>query len=148
MKGRLPGLYPLRLTALAKPLVFGGQAIARHLGKAGLPQWSIAETWECSDVSGAVATVQEGPLAGRSLRQVVADRPEELMGPGWSGTRFPVLTKFIDASGALPVHLHADDEAGPPPGGAAQRQDRGVAHPRRRSGGDRPVRGQGRGDGT
>ncbi|MGW9613899.1 class I mannose-6-phosphate isomerase [Streptomyces diastaticus] len=111
MKGRLPGLYPLRLTALAKPLVFGGQAIARHLGKTGLPQWSIAETWECSDVSGAVATVQEGPLAGRSLRQVVADRPEELMGPGWSGTRFPVLTKFIDASGALPVHLHADDEA-------------------------------------
>ncbi|MFH9801137.1 class I mannose-6-phosphate isomerase [Streptomyces albidoflavus] len=111
MSGRHPGLYPLRLTALAKPLVFGGQAIARHLGKAGLPEWSIAETWECSDVTGAVATVREGPLAGRSLREMVADRPEELMGPGWSGTYFPVLTKFIDASGVLPVHLHADDEA-------------------------------------
>ncbi|MEV2255187.1 mannose-6-phosphate isomerase [Streptomyces sp. NPDC050147] len=111
MNGRATVLYPLRLTALAKPLVFGGQAIARHLGKAGLPEWSIAETWECSDVSGSVAVVREGPLAGRSLRQIVADHPEELMGTGWSGQYFPVLTKFIDASGALPVHLHADDRA-------------------------------------
>ncbi|WP_433155782.1 class I mannose-6-phosphate isomerase [Actinomadura nitritigenes] len=31
------------------------------------------------------------------------------MGRGWRGARFPVLTKFIDASGPLPVHLHADD---------------------------------------
>jgi mannose-6-phosphate isomerase class I len=30
---------------------------------------------------------------------------------GWTGDYFPLLTKFIDASGALPVHLHADDEA-------------------------------------
>lgn len=33
------------------------------------------------------------------------------MGSGWSGECFPVLTEFIDASGTLPVHLHADDEA-------------------------------------
>ena len=32
-------LYPLRLTAPAKPLVFGGHAIARTLGKAGIPDW-------------------------------------------------------------------------------------------------------------
>ncbi|MEU6387892.1 mannose-6-phosphate isomerase [Streptomyces sp. NPDC046939] len=96
---------------MARPLVFGGHAIARHLGKTGIPDWSIAETWECSDVDGAGGVVTEGPLTGRTLRQVVADHPEDLMGPGWSGARFPVLTKFIDASGTLPVHLHADDEA-------------------------------------
>ena len=60
---------------------------------------------------GAKSAVVNGPLAGRSLRQVVTEYPAELMGAGWSGDRFPVLTKFIDASGALPVHLHADDEA-------------------------------------
>ncbi|MFI0242176.1 class I mannose-6-phosphate isomerase [Streptomyces sp. NPDC016845] len=104
-------LSPLRLTVTARPLVFGGHAIARHLGKTGIPDWSIAETWECSDVDGAQGVVTEGPLAGQSLRRIVTTHPEELMGPGWSGTRFPVLTKFIDASGTLPVHLHADDEA-------------------------------------
>ena len=33
------------------------------------------------------------------------------MGRGWRGERFPLLTKFIDASGTLPVHVHADDAA-------------------------------------
>lgn len=32
------------------------------------------------------------------------------MGRGWSGGYFPLLTKYIDASGMLSVHLHADDE--------------------------------------
>ena len=103
-------LYPLRLTAAAKPLVFGGHAIAGRLGKTGIPDWGIGETWECSDVDGTIGEVTDGPLAGRSLRQIVEEFPEELMGPGWSGDFFPVLTKFIDASGTLPVHLHADDE--------------------------------------
>ena len=51
-----------------------------------------------------------GALAGRSLRQLVQTNPEELMGRGWRGEYLPVLTKFIDGRGMLPVHLHADDE--------------------------------------
>ncbi|MGW0818804.1 class I mannose-6-phosphate isomerase [Streptomyces viridiviolaceus] len=109
MSTRGTRLYPLRLTVTAKPLVFGGHAIARRLGKTGIPDWSIAETWECSDVTGAGGVVTGGPLAGRSLRQLVTEHPEALMGTGWSGRYFPVLTKFIDATGTLPVHLHADD---------------------------------------
>lgn len=101
---------PLLLSAPARTLVFGGRAIARRLGKEGLPDWAIAETWEVSDVDGNGSTVLDGPLAGRSLRELVAEYPEELMGAGWTGTFFPVLTKFIDAGGTLPVHLHADDE--------------------------------------
>jgi len=104
-------LYPLRLTVTARPLVFGGHALARRLGKKGLPDWSVAETWECSDVEGKRGVVTNGWLAGQSLHQVLTDRPGELMGAPFSGPHFPLLTKFIDASGSLPVHLHADDEA-------------------------------------
>ncbi len=103
-------LYPLRLSASPRPLVFGGHAIAKRLGKDAIPDWSIAETWEVSDVDGSIGEVMNGHLAGTPLRRIVADHPEELVGPGWSGDWFPVLTKFIDAAGALPVHLHADDE--------------------------------------
>ncbi|MFD5540282.1 type I phosphomannose isomerase catalytic subunit [Streptomyces sp. NPDC127079] len=99
------------MTVTAKPLVFGGHAIARRLGKRGLPDWSVAETWECSDVEGNLSVVTNGPLAGRTLHQVLSDHTEALMGAGFSGARFPLLTKFIDATGTLPVHLHADDEA-------------------------------------
>ncbi|MFC4376326.1 class I mannose-6-phosphate isomerase [Nocardia halotolerans] len=102
-------LYPLRLSITTKPLVFGGHAISRRLGKPGIPDWSIAETWECSDVDGEGAQATNGPLAGYSLRRLISEYPEELMGVGWSGDYFPVLTKFIDAAGTLPVHLHADD---------------------------------------
>jgi len=101
--------YPLRVTAPTRPLVFGGRAIAKRLGKEGIPDWAVGETWEVSDVDGHQSTVIDGPLAAATLRELVAKDPEGLMGEGWSGEFFPVLTKFIDASGALPVHLHADD---------------------------------------
>ncbi|MGW0424717.1 class I mannose-6-phosphate isomerase [Streptomyces sp. NPDC003015] len=102
--------YPLRLTTPVKQHVFGGRAIADRLGRTGLPPGRIAETWEVSDVDGEGARVREGPLAGLSLRELTERDPEGLVGPGWRGPRFPLLTKFIDAAGPLPVHLHADDE--------------------------------------
>ncbi|WP_063764504.1 class I mannose-6-phosphate isomerase, partial [Streptomyces sp. NRRL S-481] len=101
--------YPLRLTTPVKQHVFGGRALAERWGRTGLPDGPVAETWEVSDVDGAGARVADGPLAGHSLRGLAENHPDELVGPGWRGPHFPVLTKFIDAAGPLPVHLHADD---------------------------------------
>ncbi|MEG9247917.1 hypothetical protein V6S67_07455 [Arthrobacter sp. Soc17.1.1.1] len=83
--------YPLRVTAPPRPLVFGDHAIARRLGKEGLPDWAIGETWEVSDVDGSQSTVIEGPLAGMTLRELVSRDPGGLMGPGWSGDFFPCV---------------------------------------------------------
>ncbi|MDN0199812.1 type I phosphomannose isomerase catalytic subunit [Streptomyces sp. S.PNR 29] len=102
--------HPLRLTTPVKQHVFGGRALADRLGRTGLPDGPVAETWEVSDVDGDASTVVDGPLAGRTLRQVMEEHPEELLGRHLpSGPRFPLLTKFIDGSRPLPVHLHADD---------------------------------------
>jgi mannose-6-phosphate isomerase len=101
--------HPLRLTTPTRSHVFGATIIADRLGRDDLPEGRIAETWEVSDVDEDVATVAEGPLVGRSLRELTRAYPEELVGPGWRGERFPLLTKFIDATQMLPVHLHADD---------------------------------------
>ncbi|MGV9759047.1 class I mannose-6-phosphate isomerase [Streptomyces tricolor] len=100
---------PLRLTTPVKQHVFGGRALADRLGRTGLPSGPVAETWEVSDVDGEVATVTEGPSAGRSLRELLAADPAGLLGDRPHGPRFPLLTKFIDGTRALPVHLHADD---------------------------------------
>lgn len=102
---------PLTLTTPTRAHVFGGTAIRDRLGRAGLPDGRIAETWECSDVDEDVATVAGGPFAGRTLRELVERHPDELVGRGWRGPKFPVPTKFIDGRGMLPVHLHADDAA-------------------------------------
>lgn len=103
--------YPLRLTTPFRDYISGGRAIVDTLGKQQIPAWRVAETWEISDYDGAPATVRNGALGGRSLREVTLKHPEELMGRGWRGGEFPLLAKFIDGAGMLPVHLHADDEA-------------------------------------
>lgn len=102
--------YPLGLTTPTKSHIFGGTLIQQRLGRQELPDERIAETWEVSDVDGDIAEVAEGPLAGQRLRDLAVAHPEGLVGPGWRGPYFPLLTKFIDATGMLPVHLHADDE--------------------------------------
>ena len=103
--------YPLRLTTPIRTYISGGRAIPETLGKRGLPAWRIAETWEVSDYDGAPGVVRNGALGGKALRELVLEYPEELMGRGWRGEEFPLLAKFIDGAGMLPVHLHADDEA-------------------------------------
>jgi mannose-6-phosphate isomerase len=101
--------YPLRLTTPVRHHVFGGTLIQEHLGKADLQPRLVAETWEVSDVEDTGASVLNGPLAGLTLRQLTLEYPAEMVGPGWQGELFPLLTKFIDGTGMLPVHLHADD---------------------------------------
>jgi mannose-6-phosphate isomerase len=103
--------HPLRLSTPVAQHVFGARRIPDDFGRENLPNGRIAETWECSDVEEKIAVVQNGALAGRSLRDLAMQHPDELVGAGWRGPYFPVLIKFIDGSGILPVHLHAADDA-------------------------------------
>ena len=100
--------YPLKLTSFYAPHVFGGRQIAQVLGRQELPEGRVAESWESSDIEGKGARVTNGELAGQFLHALVEQYPEALVGEGFDGPHFPVLAKFIDATGMLPVHLHAN----------------------------------------
>jgi len=102
-------LYPLKLSFHVRTYSFGERLIADRLGKTGLPEGTVAESWEVSDYRDAIATVRNGPLAGTSLRDLVERQPGALVGERWRGPHFPLLEKLLDASHMLPVHLHADD---------------------------------------
>ncbi len=101
---------PIRMTYHVRTYSFGERLIPEILGKTGVPEGVVAETWEISDQEDARATITAGPFAGRLLHEAVADYPDEIVGLGWRGPHFPILDKFLDASHMLPVHLHADDE--------------------------------------
>lgn len=101
--------YPLRLTYGLRRYAFGGRFIAERLGKAGLPEGTVAETWEVSDHDDEPAVITNGAYAGRALRELVRDHPDELVRPGWRGPHLPLLVKLLDASHRLPVHVHPDD---------------------------------------
>ncbi len=101
---------PIRMTYHVRTYAFGERLIPEMLGKQGVPDGVVAETWEISDQKDTRATITSEPFAGRLLHDVVAEFPAEVVGAGWSGPHFPILDKFLDASHLLPVHLHADDE--------------------------------------
>lgn len=103
--------YPIKLSFHVRAYSFGERLIPTMLGKQGLPDGVVAETWEISDYGETTGVVSNGELTGKSLHEVTLAHPEELVGVGWNGPHFPLLAKFLDASHMLPVHLHADDEA-------------------------------------
>jgi mannose-6-phosphate isomerase len=97
------------MTYHVRTYYFGERLIPEMLGKEGVPDGVVAETWEISDQKDTRATITSGPFAGSLLHDVVAEYPDEIVGQGWRGPHFPILDKFLDASHMLPVHLHADD---------------------------------------
>jgi mannose-6-phosphate isomerase len=102
--------YPIKLTYHVRSYYFGERLIPDLLGKKDAPEGVVAETWEVSDYRETTGRVTNGVYAGRTLHNLVAEFPGELVGKDWSGPHFPLLEKFLDASRMLPVHLHADDE--------------------------------------
>lgn len=102
--------YPIKPTYHVRDYAFGGRRIPERLGKRGLPEGVIAETWEISDYREARESVTNGLYKGRLIHDLVAEYPDEFVGKGWRGPDFPLLGKFLDATHMLPVHLHADDE--------------------------------------
>ncbi|HEY7032028.1 MAG TPA: hypothetical protein VH482_11895 [Thermomicrobiales bacterium] len=106
----MPSWYPLKPTYHVRTYAFGERLIPERLGKSGVPNGVVAETWEVSDYRAARATVTNGELAGQPFHELTLRHPDEIVGQGWRGPHFPLLAKFLDASHRLPVHLHADDE--------------------------------------
>ncbi|NIR61807.1 MAG: class I mannose-6-phosphate isomerase, partial [Gammaproteobacteria bacterium] len=51
---------------------------------------------------------RNGPLAGRSLRQLLTDQPEPIMGAARLSAEggFPLLLKYLDAQRNLSVQVH------------------------------------------
>ena len=54
--------------------------------------------------------VDQGPLAGTTLGELVRQRGPELLGRHHPQSRFPLLVKFLDAAQPLSVQVHPNDE--------------------------------------
>ena len=106
-------LHPLRFEPIFKRLVWGGRKLATVLGKPIGEGSEYAESWEISDHRGDVSRVLDGPLAGSTLRELIASHGEGLFGPAVGAReQFPLLVKFIDARQDLSVQVHPDDDLG------------------------------------
>ncbi len=106
----LPPLYPLLFAPLYKQYLWGGNRFARRYGRT-TPPGLTAESWEMSDRPGDMSRVLNGPLAGRSLRDLVQAYGRDLLGSAAATDRFPLLIKLLDARERLSVQVHPDDQS-------------------------------------
>lgn len=109
-------LYPLRFEPIYQQYIWGGRRLETVLGRHLGPGDRYAESWEVCDHRDAQSIVEAGPVAGRSLHELVRDDPAALLGAGyarWLGgpgePRFPLLMKLLDCSRTLSVQVHPDD---------------------------------------
>jgi len=105
-------LYPLKFTPIYKEKVWGGRRLSLVYGRALPPGARVGESWEMADHGADVSLVAEGPWAGRSLRALIAEHPEGILGRALAARRldrFPLLLKALDASGNLSVQVHPPD---------------------------------------
>lgn len=88
-------------------LVWGGRRMQAF--RDDLPDGPVGESWDLADHERGMSVIAEGPLAGATLREVVARYGPDLVGDGFSGGPFPLLVKLIDAADRLSVQVHPDD---------------------------------------
>ena len=77
--------------------------------RSDLPPGPIGESWDLSDHTRGMSVVAQGPLAGRTLRELVAEAGPALVGANFRGGVFPLMIKTIDAADNLSVQVHPDD---------------------------------------
>lgn len=97
---------PFFLKPYFQPKIWGG----RKLETFGydLPAGKIGECWAISAHPHGPATIENGPLAGKTLAEAYKEDPEYFDNP--DGDVFPLLTKILDAEDSLSVQVHPDDE--------------------------------------
>jgi mannose-6-phosphate isomerase len=113
-------LYPLKFQPRFLEKMWAGRKIETVLGKALPPGKNIGESWELYDFPPGVvdsspnwisSVVAEGPLAGRTLHELIQQYGSGIHGDAslvQPHGQFPILLKFLDAKEDLSIQVHPD----------------------------------------
>jgi mannose-6-phosphate isomerase len=105
-------MYPLKFTKVLKEKVWGGRGFESFLGIGLEAGKSFGESWEVSAHPNGPSVVAEGPWAGKSLPELMAEHGAALVGRDlytrFQG-KFPLLIKYLDIHDKLSIQVHPDD---------------------------------------
>ena len=104
--------YPLQFQPVLKQTIWGGRRLGEQLGKPIGPESDYAESWEVVDHGEDQSVVRQGPLAGKSLAEVIASHRDWLLGRDVPEGAFPLLLKYLDCNRVLSVQVHPCDAYG------------------------------------
>ncbi len=104
-------LYPLRFTPIFKRYLWGGRKLQTVLGKPTGNHDDYAESWELVQHPSGTSILENGPLAGQSLEELLAEHAPAVYGRHYPQPRFPLLFKLLDCCRHLSVQVHPTDAA-------------------------------------
>ncbi len=105
-------LYPFIFEPIIKKKLWGGKSLNKILNKPRMSDHD-GESWELSCVPNNVSVLRNGPLAGKTLTELIEQFRGDLVGEAVyeeHGSRFPLLIKFIDAQQDLSIQVHPGDK--------------------------------------
>ena len=105
-------LHPLKFDPVYSYRIWGGVKLKTILNKQ-YTQESIGESWEISDVEDNETVVSDGPLKGKTLKDLIKEFKGDFVGTSVYqdfGEDFPLLIKFIDAKTPLSIQVHPSNE--------------------------------------
>src|SRR5688500_11023304 len=73
-------LYPLRFDPIFTTNLWGGRRLPAYLNRVAPHADPIGEAWVLSDVDGSLSRVTAGPLAGLTLRELLATDSSRVLG--------------------------------------------------------------------
>ena len=86
--------------------VWGGRSL-ETIYQRNLPDdQPYGESWEMSDRPDEQSIVSSGPYAGKSLHDLWTNHREAIFGKGFTGDRFPLLIKILDARDDLSIQVN------------------------------------------
>jgi mannose-6-phosphate isomerase len=114
----LPVNYPLRFEPIYQERIWGGHRLRTTFSRVLPAGKRIGESWEISDYGDQLSVIANGPLRGRTLRELMRTNAESILGrsafdrtspaANWA-LRFPLLVKWIDAQESLSIQVHPPD---------------------------------------
>lgn len=104
-------LPPLTFRPLFKRYLWGGRRLGATLNKP-IGDQDAAESWELVDHGADQSVVAGGPLDGLTLRQIIEQHNQPLLGRHAPAPQFPLLLKYLDAQRTLSVQVHPNDAQG------------------------------------
>ena len=117
-------LYPLKFLPIASRRPWGGNFLAKQMGKKFsqttpegevvpiAPDTLVGESWEIADMGQQDSVIANGFLAGNTIAELMETYMERVVGDDvfeQFGTQFPLLIKYLDITGKLSVQVHPDD---------------------------------------
>ena len=102
-------MYPMKLTPYISSTIWGGRRLIDEYG-VKTEKENAAEAWVLSCHPNGCATIANGELKGKTLKEVYENDKSICGTNGKKFNEFPILIKFIDARDNLSIQVHPDEE--------------------------------------